>query len=408
MSEQTVLKRLECPNCGSGINQLMPNTQTLVCQNCGSHVAIGAGDAEVLSKGGRKLPPSPVPINLGDTIKLLGDEYFVMGRVIYRGWEPGDTSDYWVWNEWLLGAQNGQMLWLVHDETGLGLFRKIRFRSQFDAKTSRTLEVGDGKKAFINERYPAQIVGAEGELTWRATRGEQLWVAEGAGFGKKYSIQQTESELEVHEGKAISEIELADAAGNETWKSQIKNRANWGLTLGLMALIAVIFGVVALVGAAMANATGDVITDETITLSKANPEATFPINFAQAERPAIVGINMQSSLPENSALDVEISIISPDETETVLFETEFWHETGRDEDGPWREWSYSGSDMFVPFQAGDHTMKFILGDSPIDTMTANIEIRANHIVPVWLIVYGVIVGGAGIVLLFFAAKRGNS
>lgn len=408
MSQQEVLKRLECPNCGSPINQLMPNTQTLVCGNCGSHVAVGAGDAEVLNKGGRKLPPSPVPIDLGDNIKLLGDEYFVMGRVIYRGWEPGDTSDYWVWNEWLLGAKSGQMLWLTHDENGLALFRKIRFRSQFDAKTSRTLEIGDGKKAFINERYPAQIVGAEGELTWRATRGEQLWVAEGAGFGKKYSIQQMESELEVHEGKAIEEIELADAAGNETWKSEIKNRANWGLTFGLVALLCIVFGVVALVGAAMANSTGDTIVNETITLTRNNPEATIPVNFSEAERPAIVGLNMQSSLPENSSLDVAITITSPDNTETELFETEFWHETGRDEDGPWREWSYNGSDMFVPFQSGDHTMKFILGTTPIDTMTANVEIRANHIVPVWLIVYGIVVGAVGILMLFFAAKRSGN
>ena len=165
---------------------------------------------------------------------------------------------------------------------------------------------------------------------------------------------------------------------------------------------------VALVGAAMANATGDVILQESITLSTTNRETTLPVNFVDAERPAIIGINMQSSLPENSALDIAITIVSPDETETELFETEFWHETGRDEDGPWREWSYNGSDMFVPFQSGAHTMKFILGDTPIDTMTANVEIRANHIMPVWLIIYGVIVGVIGLLLMFFAVKRGQS
>lgn len=405
MSEQSVLKRLECPNCGSPINQHMPNTQTLVCNSCGSHVAVGAGEAEILSEGGRKLPPPPVPINVGDTFKLLGDEYFAMGRVIYRGWEPGDTSDYWVWNEWLLGSKTGQLLWLAHDEKGLALYRKIRFRSQFDAKTSRTLEIGDGKKAFINERYPAQIVGAEGELTWRATRGEQLWVAEGAGFGKKYSIQQTESELEVNEGKAIDELELAESMGNDKWVKEIKSRANWGLTLGIVALLCIVFGVGALVYAAVANASGDVVQTGSITLSRSNPQATLPINFSEAERPAIVGINMRSSLPANTALDIAITITSPDNTETELFETEFWHETGRDEDGPWQEWSYNGSDMFVPFQSGDHTMKFILGDTPIDTMTADIEIRANHIMPVWLIIYGVIAGTVGMLILFFAAKR---
>lgn len=408
MSEQSVLKRLECPNCGSPINQHMPNTQTVVCNSCGSHVAIGAGDAEILNEGGRKLPPPEAPIKVGDKFQLLGEDYFVMGRVVYRGWDPADTSDYWVWNEWLLGAQSGQMLWLAHDENGFSLYRKIRFRSQFDIQTSRTVEVESGKKVFINERYPAQIVGAEGELTWRATRGEQLWTAEGAGFGKKYSIQKTENELEVHEGKAIDELELAQALGNDSWQNEIKNRANWGKTLGLVALLCIIFGVAALVGAAMANGTGEVILNDTITLSLNNTEATIPVNFEVAERPAIVGIDMRSSLPENSALDVAITIVSPDNTETELFETEFWHESGRDEDGPWREWEYSGSDMFVPFQSGEHTMKFILGDSPIDTMTADVQIRANHVVPVWMIVYGVIIGGIGILLMFYAIKRGQN
>lgn len=405
MSEQSVLKRLECPKCGSPINQHMATTQAIVCSNCGSHVAIGAGDAEILNEGGRKLPSPPVPINIGDKFQLLGEEYFVMGRVVYRGWDPADTSDYWVWNEWLLGAKSGQMLWLSLDEHGFALFRKIRFRSQFDIRTARTLEIEGDKKVFINERYPAQIVGAEGELTWRAKRGEQLWTAEGAGFGKKYSIQKTESELEVYEGKAIEELELAQATGNDTWENEIKNRANWGMTFGLVALLCIIFGVVALVGAAIASGTGNVILNDTISLSLSNTEATLPVNFEVAERPAIVGITMRSSLPENTSLDIAITIVSPDNTETELFETEFWHETGRDEDGPWREWEYSGSDMFVPFQAGEHTMKFILGDSPIDTMSADIEIRANHIVPVWMIVYGVIVGVIGILLMFYAIKR---
>jgi len=297
------------------------------------------------------------------------------------------------------------MVWLSHDEKGFALFRKMRFRSQFDIRTSRQIDVDGGKKAHINERYPAQIVGAEGELTWRATRGEQLFVAEGAGFGKKYSIQQTADELEVYEGKAIAETELAQAMGNAKWEEDIKNRANWTMTIGIVAVACIVFAVLAIVGAVMASGTGNVIVTDSITISTGNPEATIPVNFEVAERPAIIGIDMQTSLPQNTYMDMAISIISPDGTETDLFEPEFWHETGSDEDGPWQEWDYTGSDMFVPFQAGDHQLKFLLGDTPVDTVSADIEIRANHIVPIWLIVYGVIVGGIGMLLIFFMAKR---
>ena len=406
MSEQNAaIKRLDCPSCGKPVEQHNPTSQTLICSACGSHIGIGTGDAELLAKGGRKLPPPPAPISIGDKFKLLGEEYFVMGRVVYRGWDPSDTSDYWVWNEWLLGEKSGQMVWLSHDENGFALFRKMRFRSEFDIKTSRQIDVGDGKKAHINERYPAQIVGAEGELTWRATHGEQLIVAEGAGFGKKYSIQQTADELEVYEGKAIDETELAQAMGNAKWEEEIKNRANWTTTIGLVAVLCILFGVVALVGAVLASGTGDLIVAESITLSTGNPEITIPVNFEVAERPAIVGINMQTSLPQNTYMDMEIAIVSPDGEETDLFEAEFWHETGSDEDGPWQEWDYVGEEVFVPFQVGDHTMKFILGDTPVDTVSANIEIRANHIVPIWLIIYGMVVGGIGVLLIFLLVKR---
>lgn len=405
MSEQTALKRIECPNCRAPVDQFNPTSQTLICKNCGSHIGIGAGDAALLSEGGRKLPPPPAPISVGDKFTLMNEEYFVMGRVIYRGWDPEDTNDYWVWNEWLLGTKSGSMLWLSHDEHGFGLFRRLRFRSQFDARTSRRLELEEGKSAPINERYPAQIIGAEGELTWRATRGESLWMAEGAAYGKRYSIQQTEQELEVNEGKAIDEAELANAMGNQKWVESIKSRTNWSTTLAIVSLILIVFGVLALVGGAMASSTGDSIATQSITLSKASPEASFPINYEVAERPSVIGLHLQTSIPQNSALDMEVLIVSPDATETELFEAEFWYETGSDEDGPWSEASYDVSDMFVPFQTGEHTMKFILGDSPVDTVNAQIEIRANHVMPIWMIVYGVIVGVIGIVLMFVAIKR---
>ncbi|MDQ7034905.1 MAG: DUF4178 domain-containing protein [Anaerolineae bacterium] len=165
------LKRLECPNCGSPIDQFNASSQALVCPTCGSTVAIGMGDAEVIEKGGGRIPRSPFPIELGDKATIAQTEYMVLGRVVYRGW---DDEESWTWHEWLLGGSDGRMIWMSYDESGFALFQKMRFRSEFNAQSDSRLDIGEGKKAYIHERYPAQILGAEGELTWRAKRGDRL------------------------------------------------------------------------------------------------------------------------------------------------------------------------------------------------------------------------------------------
>ncbi|MEM6282964.1 MAG: hypothetical protein AAF787_12270, partial [Chloroflexota bacterium] len=78
---RTVLKELKCPNCGTALSQYTPGAQTLVCHNCGSYVAVGAGDPEVTGKT-RKLPAPAVPVEIGKTITVEGVDYLVMGRVV--------------------------------------------------------------------------------------------------------------------------------------------------------------------------------------------------------------------------------------------------------------------------------------------------------------------------------------
>lgn len=404
MTSRNVLNKLECPNCGAPIEQFTPGAQTIVCNTCGSYVAVGGEVPNVVGKS-RKLSTPPAPINIGDKFTLQDTEYFVLGRVEYYGWDPNDRSDTWRWNEWLLGAKDGRLLWLSHDEKGFTLYTKMRLRAPFDPLSSSAIPVGKGKSARVHERYPAEIIGAEGELTWRAEQGEQLNMIEAAASGKRYSVQHSAEELEVYEGDPVDAREIAQAFNDEAWLKRLDRKANNITLMGIISVICIFFAAVALVLAAVNNSSGQVVTRESIQVSTQSTTAQFPVEFNQSGRPAIVSMRTPMTLPQNTSFDIEVNITSPNETKTYLFTKEFWHETGVDEDGPWTDTKYSLSDMFVPTETGSHTLEFVLdGAVGVDNIPLEVSIKRNHVFPMWYVVYGVCIGGIGLALMFSAAS----
>lgn len=403
MSAFPVLTKIACPNCGKPVDQYTAGTQTVICNACGSYIAIG-GESPIVTGKGRKLRPPSVPIAVGQTAKIGATEFFVMGRVVYTGW---DDEDRWTWDEWLLGGSDGRLLWLSLDENGFALFRKLRQTEPFDVQTSRSLSLGDGKSALVHERYPAQIDGAEGELTWRATPGEKLFMVEAAGQGKRYSIQMTDQELEVHEGAPMTELEMAAAFGDKKWLQQVEAQAGTASTLVTIGAICLVFALFAVIVGFLMNQSGEPVINQTVSIGAfEEAEAVLPIDFDQVNRPAIISVDLLGGLPENTGFDLDISVKSPNEIETFLFLKEFWHETGYDDEGFWRESAYSASDMFVPTVAGRHEIIITMEDDMLgyDQFQLDVSITRNHITPMWYLVYAVGVAIIGF-LFFYGASR---
>lgn len=394
--DKPALKQLQCPNCGAALSQFNPGAQTIVCPTCGSYVAVGAGDPEVTGKT-RKLPSPPKPIELGKTITVQGTSYMVLGRVAYMGW---DDEDRWRWDEWLVGADDGRMLWLAYDEKGFSIFKKERFREPFNAQSDRSITL-KGKTLYVKERYPARIVGAEGELTWRAKENERLYVAEGAQGGLRFSVQQTDEEIEVYTGRGVSELDIAKSFNDEKWIKQVQARKQRGENMRFAAGLCILFAIAALSAALMTSAIGERVQQITVPLRES--AEYVPLEFNRAERPAVVDMRLMGSIPENNYVDVDVSMIAPDETETYLFTKSFWHETGYDEDGFWRETDYNNTGMFVPLQEGAHRLMIRVDEQTFQGgMEAEVTVRRNIWVAQWFIGYAVVIGGVG-VLLYMAA-----
>jgi hypothetical protein len=399
--QRPVLREIKCPKCATPVRQLTPDVQTMVCTSC--HSAISDGPDGLTWSAGSKLPTPRVPIRIGQILTIENVKYFVLGRVIYQGWDTEETSDRWTWNEWLLGSPDGRMIWLSLDEHGLVLFNKLRIREAFDVNRDMTIPVAPGKTARVTERYPARVMGVEGELTWRAKRGDLLTMIEGQGDGKKYSVQATESELEFHEGSVLSQDAIKAMLGAEVAKEYAQSRRNLGIEVGAMLLIFALAGVL-LGGFFWMTGRGTVLIDDQISLQAGQPR-DITVDFEYPNRPVLFNLELLTAMTENTFNDLEISVMSPDETETVVSFPEFWHETGVDEGEFWREQQTSGEDAFVPFQQGRHTIQLELdAASNLSSMDLKLQVRDRHFSAIPLLIFSAVAGIIGAIALFLGVK----
>lgn len=395
------VKQLQCPNCGSSLSQFNPASQTIVCKSCNSYVAVGVGDPSVLGVGGKLDIGLPTkPIKVGQTGTFNNVKCFVLGRVEYEGW---DSEDRWRWTEWLLGAADGRMFWLSYDkEDGFVLFHKVRIKSQFNPLSDRTIPVGDKQHAVVRERYPAKIRGAEGELTWQAKAGDHLRMVEAASGGKRYSIQVSEAELELYEGAALDEHKVAEAFGDTKWMNKAKANQNRQFLMSYSGMFMLVFAVFSLILAAGFWNSGKSVHKQSVTLNRTTPTVVIPLDLQSVNRPVRIRAKLDHSLPVNTFAEIDVSITDPTDTDTEVFGSEFWYETGSDSDGPWSEHDYSGGGKFVPTTKGIHQLEITMGETSasVTSLRVMVEVYENHVLPLWFLVYG---GGCAIVGLLFMA-----
>jgi ribosomal protein S27E len=392
-----VLRELKCPQCGASVPQFSADAQTLACPRC--HATLNEDMEGIKAARGVKLPNARVPIKVGQKLTFEGVAYFVLGRVLYQGWDPDDSSDHWSWNEWQLGSSDGRLVWLAHDEHGLSIFNKMRIREPFDAQGDASVPVGNGQRAMVTERYPAKIVGVEGELSWKAGRGDKLMMVEAKQGVKSYSVQVSPEELEVYSGQVLSKEAITAALGEDAAKEMFPPFFTLGV---IVATVCILFACVSGLLGLVVSGSGEAFTTQTVTVNRGQ-ESEFPVTFATAGRPVIVDVSINTPLAENTFADVDISITAPNEVETYIVLQEFWHETGVDEGEFWREQQLSGSDTFVPAMTGDHTVTVALDEgSQLESATVQIGLKINHISPTFLWGYAIIVAIIGGIIFFFS------
>jgi ribosomal protein S27E len=391
-----VLRQISCPQCGAPVQQFNAGSQSIICKSCKSTIVLSGEEAQIIGNGGR-MPAPPRPIPLGGRMTLEGTQYFVLGRVLYEGW---DDEDRWRWTEWQLGSNDGRAVWLSFEENGFVLYRKLRLRTPFDPLKDRVFNVDAETKVTVTERYPARIVGAEGELTFRAVASSRLDMIEGVSSKKeKVSIQKTSTELEVYAGNPVPESAIAKYFGDASWEKEIlKERAGKSRSASL-AVLFFAFAMLGFLAALFSARSGVRVLSERVTLVQGAAAVQIPFQVNVDNRPMRLTTRLMNGLNTGQTVDVDYVVNTPDDAEILVLEGDFWAETGIDEGERWSESNYDGDQVFNPHVSGQYVLEVELGTSSLNRADVEITLWRDHIIGTYFLIYAVAMAVFGV--LFF-------
>jgi Domain of unknown function (DUF4178) len=206
------VKQFNCPKCGSPLSiKNAGRSKSIVCPSCNSQIDLTGPEYQVVVNVGPRPEPTQTKFTIGMQGTLQGQAFEIIGRVRYR-----DDENY-TWDEWLLLSAAGDYRWLSDDaEEGMVLWHAFTPTQPLDPNTVRdgqTINLGDGP-ARVTEVGVAIIDYLEGELTWKAAKGESMHAldAQGAG-GAMFSIEWTADEVEFYRGGRQNSAEAAAAFG---------------------------------------------------------------------------------------------------------------------------------------------------------------------------------------------------
>ncbi len=206
------IKQFNCPHCGSPLNiKNAARSRSIVCAACNSQIDLTAEQHAVLGNVGSRPAPKLTQLAVGMTGPLLGEPHEIIGRVVYR-----DNEGY-TWDEWLLLSAAGAYRWLSDDEDeGMVAWHGFTPSQPVDPNTVRdgqTINL-NGVAARVTETTHATIDYLEGELTWKAGKGDSMRALDAAGpAGAMFSIEWTANEIEFYQGQRQPPAEVAAAFG---------------------------------------------------------------------------------------------------------------------------------------------------------------------------------------------------
>ncbi|MEJ1973665.1 MAG: DUF4178 domain-containing protein [Lacunisphaera sp.] len=167
---------------------------------------------------------NPTKLRVGATGHLQGRAYTVLGRVVLT------TADGYKWQEYRLGANNGEEATLVYESGDWKLFRLFEPATPLPAREAALIRADDmitfdGRPVTVTYVGKSKVVYIEGvapegvELGDRAT----YFNADRSGGGMVV-VSWTGEEVECYEGHTLREREVAQAFGLP--------RARWWVRLG--------------------------------------------------------------------------------------------------------------------------------------------------------------------------------
>ena len=241
-------KDIHCGGCGAGLTVKDEHAELVICDYCGSHLAVTQVEQKVLGNG--SADRQEFPLNLGDSYRRKGHRYEIVARMAFI--EDGDYSE--MTRQYLLYNPRAGTLWL--DEYGghYSISQATHVMPEMDpfaCKRGRILKTHDDRHWVTEETGTCELIYVDGALPWIAKIGDRVAYAdfsEKNGSGKQYQAQRIENEVEYSVGRSLeiesvrratSKPELGKAGGSKNLVDAAVKRKFY-ITVMLAAVLAIL------------------------------------------------------------------------------------------------------------------------------------------------------------------------
>lgn len=205
------VKTFNCPKCGTALDlKNAGRSQSIVCPSCGSQIDLTSPEYNILGNVGRRMEPQVTPFQLGMRGNLSGQEFEIIGRVVYRD-DEGD-----VWDEWLLLSAAGEYVWISDSENeGMALWHSFIPTNPVEPSSLEEDQslVLRKTRVTVRDLGTMKIEYLEGELTWKAGVGDQVGYGEADSASERISIEYSRDEVEFYWGEDLDRNATAKAFG---------------------------------------------------------------------------------------------------------------------------------------------------------------------------------------------------
>ncbi|MCE1247189.1 MAG: DUF4178 domain-containing protein [Firmicutes bacterium] len=395
-------KMIKCPNCGYEHKvKDSAKAKTLFCSECNSFVDLVSNTSTQLYKNENMVVPPLSALRLGAIGNINGINYQIIGRIRYR-----DSFSFTCWDEWLLLSTTGQYLWLQEEDWEFVLMHKYTPANPFDPNAvGQDFVHIDGQKLEVEDNSQASLLFIEGELTWRAEPGETIkYIDAWKGEDTLYSCEWSEKEIMYFIGKDIpvKQIYAAFKLGTpppealeedapvgkrydkfensfQQWVSKKMKGPFFKYSLVLSALCAFFALFLLFFGIPIYSGNQTPVKDK-------EGYVIGPFNLTQVGR--VHRVDTKVFLPNNTECYCDIEMLDSNKEEVLGWDKDYWHESGRDEDGYWEESDSNRVAYFVLKDPGEYYVSVTPENPSVDlsgSIVVSIKESVFHNGPLWTI-----------------------
>jgi hypothetical protein len=189
LSPQAHLRAISCTQCAAPLELRGGHkVRSITCGYCGS--VLDTREEFKVVRQFKDLARPPAPVSIGMHASFKGVAFTVIGVLQWRTVGHGDR-----WLEFLLFSPTHGYAWLEYADGHFVFTRRVRDVPRIPAERKSRFKVL-GSEFRVYERYLAEIVFVEGELTWVASVGDRVSITEAIAPPLIFAAEQTEAEEE--------------------------------------------------------------------------------------------------------------------------------------------------------------------------------------------------------------------